>query len=88
MEWLDKHNDCPVCRKSMWSREAFVKAKKQVLKENPELLKMEMVAALAVEETMDTAAAAETIAISTSAAAGNEEHDEENPNSTSDEHVC
>ena len=49
MEWLKQHNDCPVCRKSMWTREAFVDAKKQVFKENPGTLEMELAAFAAGE---------------------------------------
>lgn len=87
MEWLHKHNDCPVCRERMWTREAFVMAKKKVLRDNPALLKTEMAAAQAVEETMETAAAevggddnyGNDVADDS---VNDEEHDEENPNTT------
>jgi hypothetical protein len=77
MEWLHKHNDCPVCRKGMWTRDAFVAAKKQVLKANPKLVKAEMEAAQAVEDTMETAAAGDSAGDD-----NDQEHDEESPNST------
>lgn len=59
MEWLKKHDDCPVCRKSMWTREAFIEAKKQVFKENPGTLEMEL-AAFAAGELAVTEAAGTT----------------------------
>jgi hypothetical protein len=80
MEWLVKHNDCPVCRKSMWTRDAFAVAKKQVLKKNPQLVKTEMEAAQAVEDTMETAAAgARNLAAANAGDDNNDvEYDEEN----------
>jgi len=90
MEWLHKHNDCPVCRERMWTREAFVAAKKKVFKENPALLKTEMAAAQAVEETMEAAAAVVAVEDGDDTSDGNdgadgvnkEDYDEENPNTT------
>lgn len=42
MEWLSNHNDCPVCRDPMWTKEGFVEAKKEVLTEDPEALAKEL----------------------------------------------
>lgn len=56
MEWLNqKHDDCPVCRKSMWTRDAFIEAKKKVFLENPRALEIELAASAAVEAMIENA---------------------------------
>ena len=56
MEWLNqKHDDCPICRQSMWTRDAFIEAKKKVFLENPRALELELAASAAVEAFMEDA---------------------------------
>ena len=88
MEWLKHHSNCPDCRKRMWTHEAFIEAKKQVFKENPEALKKELEAAEAVEDMVEQvtfeeeAVAAEATVDATAEAAveATAEQDEEQSN--------
>lgn len=50
MEWLKQHNDCPVCRKRMWTQEAFTKAKQEVILQHPGISEIEL-AAINAEES-------------------------------------
>ena len=53
MEWLKQHDDCPVCRKQMWTPEAFNEAKNQVFLKHPGTSEMDLAAA--TEESSSTA---------------------------------
>jgi hypothetical protein len=98
MEWLNqKHDDCPICRQRMWTRDAFIEAKKKVFLENPRALELELAASAAVEalieETVletepatDVAPAAEAGIVSGIELSEQNEENQSNVECTAEEH--